>query len=150
MAAKLNPDDKELRKQASKLRNAAYSERRKAYNSALIEAERTAKASPEWQQAHLLDNAFKQAMEAREQACAEIETQIAALTAQLNAVRADHSAKVNAVKTERAVAYQAARQLQEQARASVIADFPDMVDCWGAGGWKPIEDFLPQVHSTGA
>jgi len=146
----LTPEQKELNKKATSLRNKAYSERYRAYRDGLDEAERTAQASDAHQAWKAAAVQIDKALNTRNEAVDAIRARIRLLEQeidQVNKASSDEIEAIRKVRDQKGKEYFAAKDALEQ---DVKSRFPDMDGCHGAAGWKPIDEFIEQARQDEA
>lgn len=143
--AKLTPEQKALNKEAVKLRDRAYTQRRNVYRAELDAALKVIDDGELAQATAAADSACNAAQAERDAACEALEAQIAALKQKLEDTRLAHRAVLNELHAARNAAWDARRAARSAAEAEVAAKYPDVASCWSAAGWKPFEEFLPQA-----
>lgn len=143
--AKLTPEQKALNKQATKLRDKAFNERKNAYRAEVDAANKAIDESELAQATRDADQAFNVALEQRNEAVGAIEAQMAALKRQLDDVRREHTSVIDGLAAQRTAAWNARHSARRAAEAATAAQYPDVADCWSAAAWKPFEEFLPLV-----
>lgn len=143
--AKLTPEQKALNKEAVKLRDRAYTQRRNAYRAEIEAALKIIDDGALAQATAAADSACNAAQAARDAACEVLEAQIAALKQKLEETQQAHRAVLHGLHATRNAAWDARRHARSAAEAEIAAKYPDVADCWSAAGWKPFEEFLPQV-----
>lgn len=142
----LTPEQKELNKKATSLRNKAYSARYREYRDGLDEAERTAKATDAHQAWTAAAAQIEEALNRRNEAVDAIRARIRLLEQeidQVNKASSDEIEAIRKVRDQKSKEYFAAKDALEK---DVKARFPDMDGCHGAAVWRPIDEFLEQAR----
>jgi len=146
----LTPEQKELNKKATSLRNKAYSERYRAYRDGMDEAERTAQASDAHQAWKAASVQIDKTLNRRNETVDALRARIRLLEQeidQVNKASSDEIEAIRKVRDQKGKEYFAAKNALEK---DVSARFPDMEGCHGAAGWKPIDEFLEQARQDEA
>lgn len=143
---KMNPTEKERRKAATKLRDAAYRNRRGAYEKAMDEALSTPELTKLRAERDAAGEKRDEQLRARDAEIQELERQINALKAQQKEVQDKYSPILDQCREAHSAASKAYRTQEAEIRAKVVAEFSDVSELWsGAASWKPIDEFLDQV-----
>jgi polyphosphate kinase len=145
--AKLSDEQKALNKEATRLRDRAFTARRTEFRNAeeKVLAEIHEKHRP------LLEKVSKNlddAMHRRNETAREIEAKIAALQQQLKTLQEQQQVVTNAAAQERTIAYDAWRKEQQEAQKQIQQEFADIAPHWSAAGWKNFKDFLPEAQKN--
>ena len=150
--AKLTEAQKALNKEASILRQSAYHARTKAYHEAESKAEAEVLLTPENRLAEEAETATNEAIEARNLAAKEIESQISALNQKLIEVRAHHNTIVDALNEGRKAAWNKKRELLDSMKEVINKEFPDIAvsGCWGSGTWIPPDGYIEKFAAENA
>lgn len=145
--AKLTPEQKALNKEATKLRNKAFNQRKGAYRAEIDAAQKAIEGSAVAQAALEADKAVNDALAARDAAVADIEAQLHVLTLKLAETKREYAYIIEPLSAARKAAWDQKMKAQKEAEAAVKAKYPDVADCWSATAWKPYEEFLPLVSA---
>lgn len=141
----LPPEQKELNKKATSLRNKAYLARYRAYRDGLDEAERTAQASDAHQAWKAAAVQIDKALNTRNEAVDALRTRIRLLEQEIDQVNKASSDEIEAIRKVRDQKGKEYFAIKDALEKDVQSRFPDMDGCHGAAGWKPIDEFLEQA-----
>lgn len=147
MAGKLTPEKKVLNKEATKLRNAAYTQRRDAYRNEMKAAQNAILAGELGRASDESGDSFDAALAAKRAAEAVIEEKIRALREELERVSMGHSTIIEQARDARNLASTRKYDAIKEAERAINARYPDMDGCWSAGAWKSIDEFVPLVKA---
>lgn len=144
---KLTPEQKALNKEATKLRDKAFNQRKSAYRAEIDAALKVVEGSVVAKAMLESSKACEDALAARDAAVADIEAQIKALMLKVAETKREHEAIIEHLSAARKAAVDQKRKAQLEAESAVKAKYPDVADCWSAAAWKPYEEFLPLVSA---
>lgn len=150
MAGKLPPEQKALNKEAMKLRDAAFKERRNAYQSEMEAAEDAIKSGEIGKAADDAYAVMESLIDARNSAVSIIEKKIRLLQEEMARVTKEHGVIIDEAKAKRDATGSLKRNAIYEAREAVEAKYPDMANCFSAAAWKSIDEFLPLVKAKSA
>lgn len=146
----LTPEQKELNKKATSLRNKAYSARYRAYRDGLDEAKRTAQASDAHQAWGSAAAQIDEALNRRNEAVDAIRARIRLLEQEIDQVNKASSDEIEAIRKVRDQKGKEYFAIKDALEKDVQSRFPDMDGCHGAAGWKQIDEFLEQARQEDA
>jgi hypothetical protein len=145
MASKMTPEQKALNKEAMKLRNAAYSSRRKLYQAEMDEARALIENGELGRATDAANKASQAAIDARNADVSAINEKIRLLQDELAKVTSEHQAIIGRAGEARALAYTKRNKALAEAEQAINAKYPDMDGCYNAAAWKSIDEFVPLV-----
>lgn len=148
--SKLTPEQKAANKEAMRLRNKAFNVRLKAYRSEREAAEAAVANSPSGIKQTASSQALEAALVRRKEALDAITRQITALQKKLVETEKEFENELEALRAARVQANQEFNRAREEAEAAVDSRYLDMVGCWSAAAWKPLERFLPDAAEQSA
>ena len=140
--AKLTEEQKRLNKEATSRRNRAFNQRKDAYRSERAAAEQVVTASPLCA-AHTAAVAAREVLfEERDAAMARIQAQIQLMEDEKRRIENEMRARIEVASSVQRNAYTIMDEALRAARRDVDARYPDVKDCWSAGAWRPITEFM--------
>lgn len=145
--AKLSPEEKELRRKATKLRNQAWLQRINAFHADIDSAQKEINSGPIGKALGDACKALDDALAKRESEFESIDKQIEALNAKRLDIEREYKKIIDPLAKIRRDCFQKKRDAESAANDAAKARYPDVADCWGAAGWKPIEEFLPMARN---
>lgn len=146
----LTPEQKELNKKATSLRNKAYSARYRAYRDGLDEAKRTAQASDAHQAWKAASVQIDKALNTRNEVVDALRARIRLLEQEIDQVNKASSDEIEAIRKVRDQNGKEYFAIKDALEKNVQSRFPDMDGCHGAAGWKPIDEFIEQARQDEA
>jgi hypothetical protein len=139
----LSAESKAQFKEATRLRDQAYRQRRSHYNQALEGARGAIEQGPLGVAMRASSDALELAIVERTAVETAIRTRIDELRRELEREHSKHSAAIEQLREARKAAHSQWQQAVAQADSSVDAEFRDMAGCYSAASWKPYQDFMP-------
>lgn len=139
----LSAENKAQIKEATRLRDLAYRQRRAHYNQALVGARGAIEQGPLGVAMRESSAALEQAIVDRTAAETAIRERIDELRRELERVQSKHLVVIEQLRAAGTEARSQWLQAVAQADSGVDAEYRDMVDCHSATSWKPYQDFLP-------
>lgn len=133
-----------LREEASKQRSRAYRQRRNEYDKALNAATDAFDKTSVVTDYKRADDAYEEARDRARNDEDIIRAQIAALEQNIKDARVTANAHIDSLKQARSNAREQKRKTEQEVRASVHAQFPDIAGVFGPSSWKPLDEFLPK------
>lgn len=143
MAPRLSPEQKAINKEATRLRDNAYRDRRRQFDEALAAARDRVNQSDFKSAALSADAALAQASAARTATLRAIDAEIAELQRRRKLVEAERDQEIGTAKKARDAAWAAFRSAFSAAEAEVKARYQDIASFYTAAAWKSFEEFLP-------
>lgn len=150
MAGKITPEQKALNKEAKKLRDAAFKERRNAYQSEMDAAEDAIKSGEIGKAADDAYAVMESLIDARHAAVSVFDEQIRLLQEKKELIAKEYVVVIDEARAKRDATGSRKRNAIWGAREAVQAKYPDMANCFSAGAWKSIDEFLPLVKAKSA
>lgn len=138
---KFTEEQKAKNKAARSARDKAYSNRMKEYLEALELASANINDSDENREFKIYDSALRSMLDSQREVEENIQKRIAELRLELDATIERHIAERAPVVEERVRAHGAFMNIREAETKKVKDRFKDVINCYGAAGWKKIEDF---------
>ena len=143
--AKITPEQKLINKEAAKLRDRAFNERKQAYQDEMAAMEVAIETSPSGELAKTTREALDAACTARNQEIDRFYSEIAALKEKLKQAEARHESIIEPLRRERESAWSDKSRSTHAAGEEIKSRYPDVADCWSAASWKDFKEFLPLV-----
>lgn len=139
--AKLTPEQKAQNKIHTKARDAAFRERKRAYDAAVKKAESDLLLTSEHKLMTEAAARFESALSERERCRSEIQKQIWALQEKIKSLEATLGVPdLNAARIETNKAF---FQLKAAKMAEVEAQFPDVANLYSAAHWEALGHYQP-------
>lgn len=146
--SKLTDQQKAKNKAAQKVRDRAFTARRREYSAALNAAKDMAELSVFAKRRSAADDELNREIQNRIQALHEIDREIAELEEKKIRVREQYELSTRSKKEARDAARQTFRDHASALEQQVYDQYPDMVGVWSATGWKIPDDVKAQMEAA--
>jgi len=146
--SKLTPEQKAANKAAQKVRDGAFSARRREYRSALGAAKEKAELSVFAARRDVAGDEIEREIQNRIQALHNIDREIAELEEKKKRIRGQYDLSIQPKREARDAAWQAFRDHASTLEKDVNDQYPDMAGVWSAAGWKIPNDVKAQMEAA--
>lgn len=145
--SRLTEEQKAQNKEAKKLRDRDFNQRKKAFRSEMDAAQSAIANGPHGLLVQSTVNAWEAALAAKRAAVERIKEQIAELQLALTQTEEQHNAVIAPLGEKRTEAINQKIQAERVAREEIKARYADVANCWSAAAWKDLKDYLPLVEA---
>lgn len=145
--SKLTEEQKSKNKEAKKLRDRDFNQRKKAFRSEMDAAQSAIVNGPPGLLVETTSHAWEEALAAKRAAVERINRQIAELQFALTQTEEPHNALIAPLGERRTEAINQKLQAERAARQEIEARYADVANCWSAAAWKDLKDYLPLVEA---